>query len=108
MDQIQNFVVNTLKIQSAEPKEQKKITLFLLISVGIFVFVGLFYLLMYSFTNYGSLGTLDKYIDQFKKDKKTEFFEDYSLGMKIMPSYNSEGNIIHMLHSKEVIYFYLI
>lgn len=102
MDSIQNFVVNTLKLQTAAPSEQKKITLFLLISIGLFAFAGIFYLLMYTCTNYNQLDELDKYIEKFKNEKKTEFLENYSLGMKIMPSYNSEGNIIHMSHTKNV------
>ncbi|MCQ2817522.1 MAG: hypothetical protein MJ252_09690 [archaeon] len=105
MDKIQNFVVSTLKLESAEPKQQKQITLYLLIVVGLFLFAGIFYLILYTCTNFNQLGDLDKYIQDFKNNNKTDFFENFSLGMKIMPSYNSEGNIIHMIHAKNVFIF---
>lgn len=102
MDSIQNFVVNTLKIRNSQPAVQKKITIFLLASIGIFVFIGIFYIILFSATNYNQLGDLDKYIENYKKEKRTEFLDDYTLGMKIMPSYNTENNIIHMKHTKSV------
>ena len=106
MDKIQNFIVNTLKIQYSEPKIQKKITLFLIISLSIFLFIGIFYLILFTCTNYNQLSNLDEYIEEYKKTDKAEFFDKFGIGMKIMPSYNSEKNVIHMLHEKSVSHNY--
>ncbi len=103
MDNVVNFVRKTLKLNN---DVAKKTSIMLLICLAIFLFVGLFYIILFSATNYSKLGKLNDYIEEFKKKNRTEFMEAFNVGLKVMPSYNSEGNVILMEHIKSVNLFF--
>lgn len=103
MDTIVNFVRSNLKLNS---EKARTTSIMLLICLGIFLFVALFYIILFSATNYSKLGKLNDYVEEFKKKNGTEFMEAFNVGLKVMPSYNSEGNVIIMDHIKSVNLFF--
>ena len=53
-------------------------------------------------TNYYKLNSFENYVEDFNKNKHANKFKEINLGIKIMPSYNLEKNILFMRHSTDV------
>ena len=70
------------------------------------VLIALFYYILNRKTNYFKLGDFEDYIEEFQENKDLSKFEKINIGVKIMPSYNLEKNILYLKHSKIVIYIY--
>lgn len=92
------------KLSKAGSEKVRKTNLMLLICLGIFLFLFIFFIILYSCTNYSSLDELDDYVNNFKSNNLSNF-PDINLGAKIMPSYNSERNILYMRHSNSVSFY---
>ena len=53
-------------------------------------------------TNYHKLDDFEDYVEEFNEGEHFSKFEKINVGIKIMPSYNLEKNILYMRHSKDV------
>ena len=84
----------------------RKTNLKLVICLGIFLFLFIFFIILYSCTNYNYLDELDDYVNDFKRNNLSTF-PNINIGAKIMPSYNSERNILYMRHSNNVNYIHI-
>lgn len=95
-----------------EQKKIERLNLFIAIGVGSVALVLLFHIILGITTNYHKLDDLDDYIDDFNEGKYFSKFDKINLGLKIMPSYNLERNILYMNPQTDVrcffiyIYFY--
>ena len=72
------------------------------IGVGSIIFILIFYIILNLSTNYHKLDDLDDYVEEFNENRNLSKFEYINLGVKIMPSYNLENNILYMRHSTDV------
>ena len=66
--------------------------------IGIIIF----YLVLNMTTNYYKLGDFEDYIEEYNLEEYPSKFNQINLGIKIMPSYNLEKNILYMRHSTDV------
>ncbi len=87
-------------IREAGPAKVKRFNLFLFIIACVFLFIFIFYIIIYSCTNYHQLDELDSYVKTFQSENLSQF-DAINLGVKIMPSYNTERNILYMKHSEK-------
>lgn len=90
-------------IREAGSEKVKKFNLFLFIISCVFLFIFVFFIIIYSCTNYHQLDELDDYVKNFQSSNLSQF-DQINLGVKIMPSYNTERNILYMKHSEKVYY----
>jgi hypothetical protein len=74
-------------------KHVKRINLGLFISGIVIIVTLIFYILMYSFTNFSALDDLEDYATDFNQHQDTEF-ANMNFAAKIMPSYNFKENAI--------------
>ena len=70
------------------------------------VLIALFYIILNRKTNYFKLSDFEDYVEEFQENKDLSKFEKINIGVKIMPSYNLEKNILYLKHTKNVIYIY--
>lgn len=88
-------------IKEAGQEKVRKTNQYLLIISSVLLFIIIFYIILYSCTSYSQLDELDDYVNDFSKTNKS-LFPEINVGMKIMPSYNTERNILYMEHSNDV------
>jgi hypothetical protein len=79
-----------------------RINKLLLIGGGTLIIIILFYLILNLSTNYHKLGNFEDYVEEFKDREYVSLFEKINVGIKIMPSYNLEQNVLYMRHSRDV------
>lgn len=79
----------------------KRINLALFISGIVIIVTIIFYLIMYTFTNFSTLDDLEDYSKEYQK-KDEQLFSEIELAAKIMPSYNFKANALWMDKTKEV------
>ena len=72
------------------------------ICASVIFFILIFYIILYLSTNYHKLDDFDDYVEEYTENKNLSKFEYMNLGVKIMPSYNLENNILYMRHSTNV------
>ena len=80
----------------------KQTNKYFFVSVGTIIVIILFYLILNLSTNYYKLNSFENYVEEFNKNKHANKFKEINLGIKIMPSYNLEKNILFMRHSTDV------
>ena len=81
------------------PSEIRKINLLNLIAALSILFIIIFYFILNISTSYSKF---KDYVDEFKEGKHPTKFNKINLGIKIMPSFNLEKNILYMRHSPDV------
>ena len=86
----------------------RKINKLIAIGAGTIILILIFYIILNLSTNYHKLDDLDDYVEEFKENKNFSKFEYINLGIKIMPSYNLQNNILYMRHSTDVSIIYII
>lgn len=69
---------------------------------GTLIAIILFYLILNITTNYHKLDDFEDYIEEYNQGQHPAKFSKINLGIKIMPSFNLEDNILFMRHSTEV------
>ena len=89
-------------IAAAGMAKVKKTNKYFFISVGTIIAIFLFYLILNLSTNYYKINSFENYVDEFNTNKHPYKFPKINLGIKIMPSYNLEKNILFMRHSTDV------
>lgn len=99
--------VDHFKIGHYGDKHVKRINMALLVSGSIIVLTLIFYILMYSFTNFRTLDELEEISQDFSKQEEKQFSE-INMAAKIMPSYNFKKNAIWMNKTHDVRYLLLI
>lgn len=62
----------------------------------------IFYIILNISTNYYKLDNFEDYIEEYNEGKHPIKFNKINLGIKIMPSYNFEKNILFMRQSTNV------
>lgn len=90
------------KIGAAGVNKVRKVNKFFLVGAGTFGIIVLFYLILNVTTNYYKLGSFEDYVVEYKDDVYPSKFKQINFGIKIMPSFNLEDNILFMEKSKEV------
>ena len=87
-------------IKEAGQDKVKKYNTYILIIAGVLLFIFLFYILLWSCTNYNQLDDLDDYVNNFKSNNLSKF-NNKKLGIKIMPSYNTKRKNIFLLRPSQ-------
>lgn len=77
-------------------KKLRKINTLIFIGIGIIILGIIFHLILGISTNYHKLDDLDDYVDDYQEGKYFSNFDKINLGVKIMPSYNLQKNILFM------------
>lgn len=90
------------KIGAAGVNKVRKVNKLFLVGAGTFGIIVLFYLILNVTTNYYKLGSFEDYVVEYKDDVYPSKFKQINFGIKIMPSFNLEDNILFMEKSKEV------
>lgn len=80
----------------------RKFNKLIAIGAGTIIVIIIFYIILNLTTNYHQLDDLDDYVEEFNENKNFSKFEYINLGIKIMPSYNLQNNILYMRHSTDV------
>ena len=69
---------------------------------GTLILIILFYIILNLTTNYHKLDDFEEYVEEFNEGEHYSKFNKINLGIKIMPSYNLEKNILYMRQSTTV------
>jgi hypothetical protein len=96
------FSKDYFKIGAAGINKVRKVNRLFFISAGILIGIIIFYLTLIITTNYFKLGDFEDYIEEYNLEEFPSKFNQINLGIKIMPSYNLENNILYMRHSTDV------
>ena len=102
------FDKDWFKIGEAGPEKVRKTNKYLFAAGGTVIVIILFYLILNISTNYHKLDNFEDYIEEFNEGKYPTKFKKINLGIKIMPSYNLEKNILFMRQSTDVSIIQLI
>jgi hypothetical protein len=90
------------RIGAAGIHKVRKTNKLVLLGGGIIAFIILFYIILNLTTNYHKLDDFEDYVDEFKEGEHFSKFGKINVGIKIMPSYNLEKNILYMRQSTDV------
>ncbi len=90
------------KIGAAGVNKVRNINKLFLIGAATFSIIVVFYLILNLTTNYYKLGSFEDYVVEYKDNVYPSKFKQINFGIKIMPSFNLEDNILFMEKSKEV------
>jgi hypothetical protein len=90
------------KIGAAGIQKVRQTNKRLLLGGGTLICIILFYIILNLSTNYHKLDDFEDYVEEFNEGEHFSKFEKINVGIKIMPSYNLEKNILYMRHSKDV------
>lgn len=89
------------KIGHYGDKHIKRINIALVVSGIVIVITVIFYILMYSFTNFRALDDITETSIEFNQGKD-KIMSEIEMAAKIMPSYNFKGNALWMKKTREV------
>ena len=90
------------RIGAAGIHKVRKTNKLVLLGGGTIILIILFYIILNLTTNYHMLDDFEDYVEEFKEGKYYSKFDKINLGIKIMPSYNFEKNILYMRQSTDV------
>ena len=83
-----------------DQKKIKQYNTYILIIGAVLLFIFLFYIILWSCTNYNQLDDLDDYVQNFKSNNLSKF-NNITLGIKIMPSYNTQRKNVFLLRPSQ-------
>jgi len=89
------------KIGHYGDKHVKRINMALFVSGIVIVVTIIFYILMYTFTNFSTLDDLEDYSKDYQKKEDVQF-SNIEMAAKIMPSYNFKENALWMEKTRNV------
>ena len=70
---------------------------------GIFlILIIIFFIILNRKTNYSKLDDFEDYLEDFESNEVSSNFGNMHIGIKIMPSYNLEKNVLYMHQTKRV------
>ena len=90
------------RIGAAGITKVRKTNKLALIGAGTLLAIIIFYIILNLSTNYHKLDDFEDYVEEYNEGKHFSKFEQINVGIKIMPSYNLEKNVLYMRQSKEV------
>ena len=90
------------RIGAAGIHKVRKTNKLVLLGGGTIILIIIFYLILNLSTNYYKINSFENYVEEFNTNKHPYKFPKINLGIKIMPSYNLEKNILFMRHSTDV------
>ena len=90
------------RIGAAGINKVRKTNKLVFLGAGIIIAIILFYIILNLSTNYHKLDDFEDYVEEFNEGEHYSKFEKINVGIKIMPSYNLEKNILYMRQSKKV------
>lgn len=95
------YFINTdhFKIGHYGDKHVKRLNIALISSSAVVVITVIFYLIMYSFTNFSVLDDLQEYSEEYTKENVA--LDSIVMAAKIMPSYNFAKNAIWMEKTRD-------
>ena len=106
-DDIKNIIdKDYFNIGSAGIQKVRRNNILAFIGGSTILLIALFYIILNRKTNYFKLSDFEDYVEEFQDNKDLSNFETINIGVKIMPSYNLEKNILYLKHTKNVIYIY--
>ena len=106
-DEIKNIIdKDYFDIGGAGIQKVRRNNILAFIAGSSLVLIALFYIILNRKTNYFKLSDFEDYVEEFQENKDLSKFEKINIGVKIMPSYNLEKNILYLKHTKNVIYIY--
>ena len=82
----------------------RNINLAALIILGVLLMNTIFFFFVYTTTYYGRLDQVEEVIQDYQNVGHS-FFDNMQVGLKIMPSYNTENNVIFMDKTNDVRYY---
>lgn len=88
------------KIGHYGDKHVKRLNIAIIISAGIVLVTLIFYIIMYSFTNFSTYDDLQEYSEEYDSEDKQ--LSDIEIAAKIMPSYNYAKNALWMNKTRDV------
>ena len=91
-----------VRIGAAGMHKVRKTNKLVLLGGGTLIFIILFYIILNLSTNYHMLDDFEDYADEFNEGEHYSKFDKINVGIKIMPSYNFEKNILYMRPSTDV------
>jgi hypothetical protein len=106
-DDIKNIInKDYFNIGGAGIQKVRRNNILAFIAGSSIILIALFYIILNRKTNYFKLSDFEDYVEEFQENKDLSKFEKINIGVKIMPSYNLEKNILYLKHTKNVIYIY--
>ena len=90
------------KIGAAGIHKVRKTNRLLLLGGVTVISITIFYIILNLSTNFYKLDDFEDYLEEFNEGKHFSKFDKINVGIKIMPSYNLEKNILYMRFSKDV------
>ena len=90
------------RIGAAGIHKVRKTNKLVLLGGGTLILIILFYIILNVTTNYHKLDDFEDYVDEFQEGEHFSKFSKINIGLKIMPSYNLEKNILYMRQSTDV------
>ena len=96
------------KIGAAGMPKVRRINRLFFAGAGTLIAIIIFYIILIITTNYYKLGDFEDYVEEYNLEEYPTKFNQIYLGVKIMPSYNLEDNILYMKHLTDVSKFILL
>ena len=90
------------RIGAAGIPKVRKTNKLVLLGCGTLILIIIFYIILNLTTNYHKLDDFEDYVDEFNEGEHYSKFREINVGIKIMPSYNLEKNILYMRQSTDV------
>ena len=90
------------RIGAAGIHKVRKTNKLVLLGCGTLILIIIFYIILNLTTNYHKLDDFEDYVDEFNEGEHYSKFREINVGIKIMPSYNLEKNILYMRQSTDV------
>ena len=90
------------RIGAAGIHKVRKTNKLVLLGGGTIILIIIFYLILNLSTNYHKLDDFEDYVEEFNEGEHYSKFSKINVGIKIMPSYNLEKNILYMRQSTSV------
>lgn len=92
---------DNFKIGHYGDKHVKRINLAIFVSSIAIVVTVIFYLIMYTFTNFSTLDDLEDYSQEYNKNHE-KYISNINMAAKIMPSYNFAENAMWLNKTNDV------
>ena len=90
------------RIGAAGIHKVRKTNKLVFLGCGTLIAIILFYIILNLSTNYHKLDDFEDYVEEFNEGEHFSKFPKINIGIKLMPSYNLEKNILYMRPSTNV------
>jgi hypothetical protein len=94
------------RIGAAGIHKVRKTNKLVFLGCGTLIAIILFYIILNLSTNYHKLDDFEDYVEEFNEGEHFSKFPKINIGIKLMPSYNLEKNILYMNFKKVILKIY--